>query len=221
MRITFILFSFFNVLLASPLPGHDSLPLRRRLHDIANADVLPHNPVTLPPQKFEGCTGDQEKGITEAVRHAVAYVNDSLDYLKTYRGFAPRFKEWFGHPNPARWEMLQTLFQDMDEHIPHNGVYICDLCKEDEYTNANAYVKPEDLGRVHICPGFSKRPLVGHQSKAGIIVHEWSHFNAIGVTYDHDKTRRASRRLAEWNPDLALENAYSIQYFAENDPPLA
>src|SRR6266576_3534239 len=86
MRITlipFILPCFFNVLLASPLPEHDSLPLRRRLHDIsgliARADV---SPVTLPSQKFKGFTKDQEKDVAEAVHHAITHVlKDCLELV--------------------------------------------------------------------------------------------------------------------------------------------
>ena len=151
MRITLILFilpCFFNVLLASPLPGW-SLPLR--LHDI-----LRH--IVGPPKGFEGCTPEQEKAITEAEPHAVAYVKDSLrlvarmstlntsdvllySYLETYREDAPRFKEWFGDPSPEGWKTLQTLFQNMDKHISH-GVYVCSKCKGDKYIRSRAYVKP-------------------------------------------------------------------------------
>jgi len=210
MRITLILFilpCFFNVLLASPVPGNG---ISR--HIVGGGVSGP---------KFEGCTPKQEGEITEAVHHAVAYVKDSLEYLKTYREDAPRFKEWFGAPNREAWESLRTLFKNIEKHIPHDGVYVCELCKEDEYTYAVAYVKHEDLGRVHICPRFSETPLVGHQSKASFIIHEWSHFNAVGGTLDHESTVYGCRH---WLPvhqrAWALKNAYSIQYFAENVPHL-
>ncbi|KAF8346311.1 hypothetical protein F5887DRAFT_961298 [Amanita rubescens] len=75
---------------------------------------------------------------------------------------------------------------------------------------------------MYLCPLFfgKSRRLVGHQSKAGIIVHEWSHFDDIGGTSDHHISAYASAYLAEWNPEAALDNAYSIQYFAENVPHL-
>jgi hypothetical protein len=64
-------------------------------------------------------------------------------YLETYREDAPRFKEWFGNPNPEEWKKLETLFQKMDVHIPH-GVYVCSECKGDNHIKANAYVKPKE-----------------------------------------------------------------------------
>ncbi len=57
--------------------------------------------------------------------------------------------------------------------------------------------------------------------QASIIIHEWSHCNAIGGTLDHESTVYGCQY---WLPVLqrawALKNAYSIQYFAENEPHL-
>jgi len=63
--IFLILPCFFHVLLASPVPGNGISRL------IAGADV------SRP--RSEGCTPEQEREITEAVHHAVAYVKDSLE----------------------------------------------------------------------------------------------------------------------------------------------
>ena len=158
MRITIIFLllpCFFNVLLASPLPGWG---LPQGVHDI-----LKH--IVGPPKRFEGCTPEQEKAITEAERHAIVYVKDSLllvarmstlntidvllySYLKTYREDAPRYKKWFGHPTEEGWKSLQNLFKKIDEYIPHGGVYICDPCKEEEYTYSRAIAhigEPDEL----------------------------------------------------------------------------
>ena len=58
--------------------------------------------------------------------------------------------------------------------------------------------------------------------QAGIIVHEWSHskFNDdIGGTLDYESTEFG---CVHWLPvhqiQWALKNAYSIQFFAVNDP---
>ena len=70
MRITLILLilpCFFNVLLASPLPGNG---MSRLIGWGVN-----------PPKNFEGCTPNEEKVITEALPHAVAYVEDSLQLV--------------------------------------------------------------------------------------------------------------------------------------------
>lgn len=91
---------------------------------------------------------------------------------------------------------------------------------------------------MYICPSFWKRRLVGLESKvssllkflrmilitliiqASIIVHEWSHFKVIGDTRDIDETVFGCLHNLPKNQGQALKNAYSIQYFAENFPPL-
>ena len=66
-------------------------------------------------------------------------------YVEKYREDAPRFKEWFGHPDPKRWERLRTLFQDMDKHIRH-GVYVYDPHGNDDNAIATAGVDPRKWG---------------------------------------------------------------------------
>lgn len=63
---------------------------------------------------------------------------------------------------------------------------------------------------------FLRMTLITLTIQAGTIIHEWSHFDAIGGTEDHSES--AGFWFAVLNPQKALNNAYSIQYFAENDP---
>ncbi len=56
--------------------------------------------------------------------------------------------------------------------------------------------------------------------QASVIVHEWSHFDAIGGTLDIDSTVFGCLHKLAKIPGAALKNAYSIQYFVENYPPL-
>jgi len=169
---------------------------------------------------------DEKKKIqfTQALQHAVARVEDSLLYLREYRKVAPRFKKWFGDPDHEKWQELQTLFQNISKYIPSHGVYRCSQCKGDGLARARAHIPdPKRLGQVVICPPFWNRPPVGRDSKAGIIIHEWSHFDGMGVfggTEDLRKTLKECERFAEEDPYLALQNSHSIQHFAENDPPL-
>jgi peptidyl-Lys metalloendopeptidase len=62
--------------------------------------------------------------------------------------------------------------------------------------------------------------MTGTDSKAGTLVHEMSHFNVVAGTDDHAYGQSAAKSLALSNPDLALNNADSHEYFAENTPAL-
>jgi peptidyl-Lys metalloendopeptidase len=56
-------------------------------------------------------------------------------------------------------------------------------------------------------------PLVGHDSKAGTIIHELSHL--VGGTGDKAYGTVNCSALAKSNPGKAVRNADSYEYFAE------
>ena len=57
--------------------------------------------------------------------------------------------------------------------------------------------------------------------KGGTLVHEASHFKINGGTDDLVYGQAGCKNLAIRNPDQAVKNADSHEYFAENNPPLA
>jgi len=57
-------------------------------------------------------------------------------------------------------------------------------------------------------------------SKAGTLIHETSHFDVVVATDDVVYGQAGARDLADSDPDLAITNADSHEYFAENTPPL-
>jgi hypothetical protein len=60
----------------------------------------------------------------------------------------------------------------------------------------------------------------GTDSKAGTLIHEMSHFDVVAATDDVVYGQAGARLLADTNPDAAITNADSHEYFAENTPPL-
>ena len=83
-----------------------------------------------------------------------------------------------------------------------------------------AYVYPSAPYKIYVCNAFWSAPLTGTDSKAGTLVHEMSHFNAVAGTDDHAYGKTAAGNLANSNPTKALDNADSHEYFAENTPAL-
>lgn len=71
------------------------------------------------------------------------------------------------------------------------------------------------FGKVYLCPAFWEAPGTGVDSKAGTLVHEASHFIVNGGTQDHKYGQKASKELAISNPEWAILNADSHEYFAE------
>ena len=101
-----------------------------------------------------------------------------------------------------------------------------------------AYVYPDQFGTVYLCGAFWGAPTIGADSQAGTLVHEVtsnlaaasafvglmiyafqaSHFTVNGGTKDYAYGREDSQSLAQSNPDEAVFNADSHEYFAENVP---
>ena len=59
-------------------------------------------------------------------------------------------------------------------------------------------------------------PDTGADSRAGALVHESSHFNANGGTFDYVYGEDPAKTLATNNPSRAIYNADNHEYFAEN-----
>src|SRR5688500_14603752 len=81
--------------------------------------------------------------------------------------------------------------------------------------NVFAYVYPTRPYQVWLCPRFWRAKNTGRDSRAGTLVHETSHFNTIGRTYDFVYGPANARWLALYYPDYAVRNADNHEYFVE------
>jgi peptidyl-Lys metalloendopeptidase len=86
--------------------------------------------------------------------------------------------------------------------------------------NYYAYVYPTMPYKIFVCRAFWNAPMTGTDSKAGTLVHEMSHFDVVAATDDVVYGQSGCRQLADSNPDDAIRNADSHEYFAENMPVL-
>ena len=86
--------------------------------------------------------------------------------------------------------------------------------------SAFAYVFPNSPYDIYMCPTFFRSDLLGTDSQAGTIVHELSHFAVLAGTRDYRYGQQSVAALATEDPDRAIGNADSHEYFAENTPAL-
>jgi peptidyl-Lys metalloendopeptidase len=87
-------------------------------------------------------------------------------------------------------------------------------CREDYY----AYVYPNQPYKIYVCNAFWSAPMTGTDSKGGTLVHEMSHFTVVAGTGDWAYGHEAAAALAVGNPERAIDNADSHEYFGENTP---
>lgn len=178
----------------------------------------PTQPPPPPPggTAFNACTVDQQDLLLQARDRAKTYSIDSRDYLNSHNSGTPRYLEWFGAYSSSRYSTVRSHFVAIADAMTNAGVTFDCKCRQPYY----AYVYPNQPYKIYLCRVFWQAPLVGTDSKAGTLIHEMSHFNVVAGTDDVVYGQSAARNLADTNPDAAITNADSHEYFAENTPPL-
>jgi peptidyl-Lys metalloendopeptidase len=178
----------------------------------------PTPPPPPPPggNSFNACTVDQQNLLVSARNQAKIYANGSRDYLNSNNSGTPRYLEWFGAYTASRYNTVKSNFTDIAYAMTNAGITFDCKCKQPYY----AYVYPNQPYNIYLCKVFWQAPLSGTDSKAGTLIHEMSHFDVVAGTDDVVYGQAGARDLADDDPDAAITNADSHEYFAENTPPL-
>ncbi|KDN35448.1 hypothetical protein RSAG8_11586, partial [Rhizoctonia solani AG-8 WAC10335] len=175
---------------------------------------------------FIDCTANQERLIKEAATGSNAMIANANSYLAnpTSDKHKHRYTTWFGEFSNLRYKNVVSNFKNM-ENKATSLTYDCKACLtrvDKPYDKLSAYVNNgEYLMKINVCGAFWRAPTIGAYSKAGIIVHELSHFHEHGGTMDHAYGTKEARALAVEVPWFAVMNADNYKYFAENKPTLS
>lgn len=174
------------------------------------------------PPDFFSCSASQQAALDLAVTDAENMSNTAKNSLQNtpvgLRSGAERYVEWFGSYNASRWNTVQSNFTAIYNAVRNQTMEFDCGCNE---PGVYAYVYTNAHYIINICPAYWGAPATGTDSKAGIVIHEVSHFTVVAGTDDHVYGQPGSRNLAITTPNLAIENADSYEYFAENNPPLS
>lgn len=164
---------------------------------------------------YVGCSTTQIATAGDAMGAARGYTENSKTYLNS-GATGPRYTTWFGVYSASRYNTVKSNFAKIDTAMDQSGgqVTINCGCNQRYY----AYVYPTQPYQIWVCKAFWTAPLTGTDSKAGTLVHEMSHFDVVAGTDDVVYGQTGSKNLAISNPDDAIRNADSHEYFAENTP---
>lgn len=164
---------------------------------------------------YVGCTAARTTSAGTAVVSARTYATNAKGYLNAGTTGA-RYTSWFGAYTSSRYTTAKQHFTSISTAINQNAgqITINCGCTQSYY----AYVYPTQPYQIYVCNAFWSAPNTGTDSKAGTLIHEMSHFNAVASTDDWAYGQTAARSLATSNPTKALDNADSHEYFAENNP---
>jgi len=191
-----------------------------RVDGRAQTDKPIERSASLVPQlnssvAFSGrCTATQQSTILSAVGAASNYANGANTYLGGTPSATARYTTWFGAFATSGWNTAKTHFAAIKDAFDNKPITVDCGCKKTYY----AYVYPAKPYVIYVCKAFWSAPMTGTDSKAGTLIHEMSHFNAVAATDDWAYGQTAAKSLALSNPAKALDNADSHEYFAENTP---
>ena len=177
-------------------------------------------PTATPPagggsNTFNACTTTRQSQLVSARTESKTYASDAENYLlANLQG--PRYTTWFGVFSSTRYNTVKNHFIAISNAMDNANVHFDCTCTQ---TNVYAYVYPNQPYNIYLCGAFWAAPLTGTDSKAGTLIHEMSHFNVVAGTSDFAYGQTAAMNLAINNPNNAVQNADSHEYFAENTPP--
>ena len=164
---------------------------------------------------YTNCTASQQTTIQQAMAAGANMANGGNTYMNQGT-MGPRYTKWFGAVNSTRQATVKSHFAAIKDAFDTKPVTVDCKCKQSYY----AYVYPTQPYKIYVCKAFWSAPMTGTDSKGGTLVHEMSHFNAVAGTDDHVYGQSGAANLAITDPNRAVDNADSHEYFGENTPAL-
>lgn len=171
---------------------------------------------------YNDCSAQEQTDIVAAARLAENYVSTAIADLQSLavdeRSDSPRYTTWFGAATEVRFSRVLSNFVAIGDALEEEQIRFDCGCSEN---GVYAYVYSSRPYDIFLCPAFRAASPGGTDSRAGTIIHELSHFTILADTDDHVYSQRGAQSLATTDPDQAITNADSHEYFAENTPELA
>ena len=164
---------------------------------------------------FNKCTTSQQADITSAVSAALSMSSDGDAYMAKGT-MGTRYAKWFGAVDSGRVATVKSHFAALKDAFATKPITVDCGCKKTYY----AYVYPTQPYKIYVCKAFWSAPMTGTDSKGGTLVHEMSHFNVVASTDDWVYGQSGAASLAISDPNKAIDNADSHEYFGENTPAL-
>ncbi|KAG9090728.1 hypothetical protein FRC06_000907 [Ceratobasidium sp. 370] len=171
---------------------------------------------------YKDCSPAQQADISAAAIASNTYVARVNAYLPKVSAdvTSELYTTWFGKFTDERHKTVVDHFQKIGTDAT-SSQYDCTACNSEPgipYDTTWAYVEHTLPGVIYLCGKFWTSPLTGPDSRAGTIVHENSHFDVNGGTEDIAYNRVRAMDLAKSDPNQAIRNADSHEYFAEDTP---
>jgi peptidyl-Lys metalloendopeptidase len=165
--------------------------------------------------KFDGSCSTADQAIVQTVLPATtqmvkrALIRMQLATQKQDGAYDSNYLRWFGPPDRRRAHYVLRTYRHIFRVLSTKSIeFACNPNKKNY-----ARVFPGLKRKIHLQQLFWSAPLVGLNSKPGVIVHELAHEILRGGDFAYFPDR--AERLASNKPWLAIRNADNYEYFAE------
>lgn len=159
------------------------------------------------------CSYQQQSDIAISVYYATYASESAVKYMNG--GCTQTYIQFFGDYLSSRYKTVETCFASIyNEFLAENFSINCDCHEEGVY----AYVYPNDSHQIiYLCKAYwnANDDPFQYDSKPGTLTHEMSHFDAVCGTRDFAYGRYNCEDLAKTDPNTAINNADSYEYFQE------
>lgn len=161
----------------------------------------------------EACSGKHLEQVTTAVSQAGGMIDQALSALNSPTDAdLERIRVWFGAKNSAELQKVRQTLVNARAFLK-GATFRCPLTTQKRRVYAS--VQPDKSFKIEFGSVFFDAPNTGFNSRAGVIVHELTHFALVGGTGDPAVGVEAARKLATTNAALAQRSAENFEYFVE------
>jgi len=179
---------------------------------------LVREPAETMAHTFTGCTTAHQNAINTAWPRFNYYCSRMQTNLgnSQVRPTA-KYTTWFGAHTATRYNKALSTVNNMMAKSQGSGFkWVCNdpYCTQDP--SVLAFVYTGDDTRVYMCPAALSLPIDGPYSVTDTIVHEVSHFNTVGGTYDHAYDITPCKNLAINSPGKAVANADNYAFYSDD-----
>ena len=122
-----------------------------------------------------------------------------------------RYKEWFGVHTTTRFNKVKSNYTSVKTRM-ESVQFTYNLTRSGCGSGVYAYTY-KGTSTIWFCDQFWAAPALGTDSKAGTVLHEHTHSDAS--TDDNVYGQPGCRRLAISNPNKAVANADSHEYYGK------
>ena len=163
---------------------------------------------------YTRCTTAQQGHIQTALSNAIMLSNKAITHLSTNPNGSSHYVTYFGAYTSSRFNLVGNHFNAINDVFRNKTMTFNCASKKSYY----AYVYPDQPYKIYFGKAMWTAPALGQDSKAGVLIHETSHFNVVAGTDDYVYGASGARSLAITNPSQAVMNADNHEYFAELMP---